>query len=131
MDSGDVVNELERAAVVEVRGCLAVSHTDETIYVDDREALLILPEGTTSGTADLETLNAERFDVEVAVGPGAEFGNVAADEAEAGLIKEVSTECMDVLNGQAIVGESGVIAEVRIEIDVREVPRGINVMEEE
>src|SRR6202040_1085280 len=104
---GDVVDELERAAVVEVGGCLAVAHTDEAIYVDDWESLLVFAERTTSGTANLETLNAERFDGEVAIGPGAEFGNVAADEAEAGLVEEVSIESVDVLDGQTVVWESG------------------------
>ena len=127
----DVVDELESAAVVEVGRGLAVAHTDEAIDVDDREALLVFAERTASGTAHLETLNAERFDGEVAIGPRAQFGDVAANEAEAGFIEEISVERVDVLDGKTVVWEGGVVAEVRIEIDIGKGASGVDVMEEE
>ena len=96
-----------------------------------RKSVLVFAERATSRTADLETLNAERFDGEVAIGSGAEFGDVAADEAEAGLIEEVSIESVDVLDGQTVVWKSGIVAEVRVAIDVGKGAGGIDVMEKD
>src|SRR5262249_55853759 len=77
-DPTEVVHELVGAAVVEVRRCLAISHSQEAVDIEDREALFLLAERASIGTSDFQALDAEGFDAEIRIGARAQFGNVAA-----------------------------------------------------
>ena len=77
MDPGDVVDELVSAAVVQVRGCLLSPMPMKPSILMTGKPCSSCAERTSAGTADIETVNAERFDGEVGVGPRAQYRNIA------------------------------------------------------
>ena len=129
--NAEVIHNLIRAAVVEVRRCLAVAHAQEAFDVQDRKSLFVWPQLAPVRTANFEAHDAELLDSEVGVLPDAELLDVALVPAEAELIHQRWAEGVHVLRRQALIGERGVVEEVRIQFRVREVPCRIDVVDED
>ena len=66
----EVVDELVSAAVVQVRGCLAVAHAHEAADVDDRKALFVRAQRAAAGTADIQAVDPQRLDGEIVLARG-------------------------------------------------------------
>ena len=120
--NAEVIDKLICAAVVEIRGCLAISHAQEAFDVENGKPLLIRPQRTAVGTPDFEPHDAELLDSKVGVLPDAELLDIALVPAKAEFIQQRRAERVHVLRRQVLIRKRGVVEEVGIQLRVRKFP---------
>src|SRR3954447_2093950 len=111
----EVVHDLIRSTIVQVRRCLAVPKAQEAFDVNHRESLLVRTQRTSVGAAHFQSHDAELLDTKVSILPHTEFLNVPPMPAKSKFIHQRWPERVYMLRGEAFIGKGGVVREVRID----------------
>src|SRR5205823_4301283 len=109
---------------------LIVTHRHVTIDADDGKPLLVGAQRAPARPAHVEPVDTEGGDGEVGVVPRAEDCDIGQVETETDLVEQRGAEGVHVLSRQAAVREGSVEIEVRVQLIIRKVAAGANVVKE-